>query len=259
MIDEIREGGRYLQDGKTIREVSLLPHLRPIFEKVYKTCEYFFTGKFDTRKIPFRGFIFLGVPGTGKTELGKQVARKLDIKLRGMGTKVKLFLVDGAEIAAPKWGKAEENLKNIFSIAKEDVRGSHKSKVILLFDDIESLILKRGMEIAKEWHYSINSILFHELDEIDSSNTIVIATSNKPELVDDAILNRLHKVDFPEIPLQDLMLRVEEILSESGIENHFLEELKSSIKSKLEKIENPTLRDAEHFTIDECIGRGVWK
>lgn len=261
MLDfEEQAKDQHIYTGREIQKIDLLPQLEDMFEEVYETCEYFFAGKYGSEKVPFRGFIFLGPPGTGKTELGRQVSRELDERLRNAGIKVKLCIVDGASIAAPKWGRAEKNIRDIFSLAREESSGkSTRTKAILLFDDIESLILSRGEGIAEEWHYSINSILFHELDEINPSEMIVIATSNKPEMVDDAILSRLHKIEFPLFPLRELMYRAEEILSESGVDGEDKEKIKHSVKKGLEKIEKPTLRDVEHYTTLECIERGVWK
>ncbi|ADI73078.1 AAA ATPase central domain protein [Methanohalobium evestigatum Z-7303] len=249
-----------LQTSKDINGIELLSQLKPTKEKIRKTCSYFFKGKYEGNDVPFRGFILLGPPGTGKTEVIRQVAKEIDKNLQVHNIITYFALVDGANIAAPKWGDAEKNLKDVFQKINYLNQGEGNSnKIILLFDDIESLVLKRGADLAKEWHYSINSILFHELDKINPSNVIMCATSNKPELVDDAILTRLYPIDVPSLPIDQLIVKVENILNNSGVTGDDFELVKSNIQKRLETLENPTIRDAQHFTIVECIENEVWK
>jgi SpoVK/Ycf46/Vps4 family AAA+-type ATPase len=247
-------------DASTIREVEILPYLLPSKTKIEKTCKYFFNGKYSGDDNPFKGFILLGPPGTGKTEIIKQVARDLGEYFESHGFKVYFMLIDGSNIAAPKWGEAEKALKRIFSKSFELQANSKKPvKIILLFDDIESLVLRRGVDLAKEWHYSINSILFHELDDINPSDTVMFATSNKPELVDEAILTRLYPIMFQELPVEHLMIKVNSILENTGVSSEKKLDVVEKIKTKLMSMDNPTIRDAQQFTIVECIEGGIWQ
>jgi AAA+ superfamily predicted ATPase len=116
-------------------------------------------------------------------------------------------------------------------------------------------MITRGVELAKEWHYSINSILFHELDRLDPTSVIVCATTNRPDLVDSALRDRLYGIEIPSIPLDQLRLLVKEILSSSGVGSQEIEE---QIFEKLKNLKNPTLRDARQLTVVECIKNRVW-
>ena len=248
--------------GIDIPEVELLPLIKPISQTIRSTIEYFFTNRIDPTKVPFRGFILLGDVGTGKTETIKQTVRYIDRRLQKHGNiYTSLLLVDGAHIAAPRWGEAEKNLKRVFQHAYKmiNARGNIESKMIILFDDIESLVLKRGENIAKEWHYSINSIMFHELDAIDPSKVIVCATTNKPELVDDAILTRLFPITFSHVPIEDLMVKVKGILEATNVNDENQERIIIAIREKLLNIKNASIRDAQHHTVVECINQEVWK
>jgi len=244
-----------LVNGRVLPEVALIPSLNEIQEKISRTIEFFFKEGFMKERGPLKGFILEGPPGTGKTEVIKQVAHQLD---RRMGNVFYVF-VDGASIASPKWGDAEKTLRRVFNKVEELQNGKEKSKLVILFDDIESLVIARGESLAKEWHYSINSVLFHEIDALDSSKIMVCATTNKPELVDDALRSRLYSIKVPNASLDDLSKIVGEILDASRINDTNKKEVRGIVINELKKIEKPTIRDAQQLTVINCIERGVWR
>lgn len=243
---ELRE-----ESGIATTEVKLLPRLAEVEDLISRTCEYFFKCGSPLPNSPFKGFLLEGPPGTGKTEIIKQVARKLD---RRLGNVFRLF-VDGASIAAPRWGDAEKALQRVFQKVGELSKKYKNPRLIIHFDDIECLMITRGVELAKEWHYSINSILFHEIDRLDPTYQIVCATTNRPDLVDAALRDRLFPIEIPPIPVDQLQLIVEEILESSGVNSP---ELNSRILDKLKGVKNPTIRDARQLTTIECIKNRVW-
>ncbi|KYK33035.1 MAG: hypothetical protein AYK18_05115 [Theionarchaea archaeon DG-70] len=248
--------------GKDIPEIELIPGLKKIESLIADTCEYFFKGNMRMNNPPFKGFLLEGEPGTGKTELFRQIIRKLDRRLRGHGFRVHMLFVDGATIAAPKWGEAEKNLAAVFNrinVLKDEIRNKKFSpKLIILFDDIESLMIRRGVDLAKEWHYSINSILFHEIDRLDPGDVMICATTNRPDLVDAAIQTRLYRIEVPLVSVDELMIIVKEILEYSEMAEKDRIKVTKSIKEKLSKLDKPTIRDAKHITIIECIEGGYW-
>lgn len=247
---------QYNQKASSIPKVELIPELAEKFELMVRTCEFFFKEKLKIENPPFRGFILEGPPGTGKTELVRQVARKLDERMPNVG----YTMLDGASVAAPKWGEAEKNLREAFhsvQLLKEKTRESNP-KLILLFDDIESLMIARGATLAKEWHYAINSILFHELDALKPSDTIVCATTNRPDLVDRAIRTRLYPISIPPVPIESLERVITEILEISGVDGEKRRTTVSEVLSRLSKMENPTIREARFLTVMVCIENKIW-
>jgi AAA+ superfamily predicted ATPase len=74
---------------------------------------------------------------------------------------------------------------------------------VLLFDDVESILMARGSDQAKEWHFSQDSVFFHAVDDLDTSRAIVVLTTNRPDLVDDAIRDRFleYTVGYPDVTL----------------------------------------------------------
>lgn len=239
--------------GLAIPEVKLLPQLLQIEDVISRTCEYFFKSGSSLPNSPFKGFLLEGPPGTGKTEMVKQIARKLD---RRIGNVHWLF-VDGASIAAPKWGEAEKALRQVFNTAEQLSKGHRNPKLLIHFDDVECLMMARGVELAKEWHYSINSILFHEIDKLDPFSVIVCATTNRPDLVDAALRDRLFVLEVPLPPIQQLSFVIKEILDSTGVTSE-REKLEDQIFSKLKELEKPTIRDARKLTVIECIRGRVW-
>lgn len=205
-----------------IREVKLLPYQEKVVKKLYNITNHLFSGTY--RNIPFKGFLLYGEPGNGKTEIIKQVAKKIYDSFNS----VALFFVDGSDIATPRWGDAEKTLKTVFEIPSNS-----SEKKIILFDDIESLMLARSSELAKEWHYSINSVMFHNIDFLDPTKVMVFATTNRIDLVDKALFSRLYTIEVGIPEKEDLIMFLNFILNDWGVPN--------SIKSKIEEIVRPMI------------------
>jgi len=214
-------------DPFTIKEVELLGYQRQIFKKIYNVINWLFNSTFEN--LPFKGFLLYGPPGTGKSEIVKQVSKKISEAYLN----VKIYYIDGADIASPKWGEAEKKLQEAFSISNHEKR-------IIIFDDIESLMMSRGATIAKEWHYSINSVLFHALDFMDPSKCVVLATTNRIELVDEALRSRLYPIEIPRVPKSELFALLENTMSSIELPPGIKTKIASTIR---DKIENDKIRD----------------
>jgi len=240
-------------DVEQINRIHLTESRREICLKIVKTALYFFKKGRPTTLTPFRGFLLEGPPSTGKTEIARQAAKILYDSLKGL-YEIKLLFVDSADIAAPKWGEAEDKLRKIFR--STDV--SKNKKALILFDDIDCLMIKRGESISKEWHYSINSILFHEIDRLNPSNALIIATTNRPDLIDEALRSRLYSIKVDPPSIGELMEIAKELLLDSGLQNGDVEKVISIIEPKIRKMNPPTIRDLQHIVVMECIERGLW-
>ena len=110
-------------------------------------------------------------------------------------------------MARGRYGDTEEQIKEIFKYARDGQSGGHhrhddepKRRTIILFDDVESLFLTRSSAGAKEWHFSQNSIFFHSIDDLDTAHTAVILTTNRIDLVDEAIVDRFLSYEFTAPP-----------------------------------------------------------
>ena len=172
------------------------------------------------------GFLFHGGVGIGKTTMAKRLAYEM-CRVFGSdgsveaGNEVVLVVVDGSDIARGRYGESEERLAQLFEYARDGETHGHGGgrghghrhdddamrRTVLLFDDVESLFMARSAGIAREWHFGQNSVFFHNLDELDTSHTAVVLTTNRFDMLDEALVDRLLAYEFP-APSMEVLLEV---------------------------------------------------
>ena len=165
-----------------------------------------FPNRKNSKNFPFKGFILEGPPGSGKTEAVIEAGRRLH---RSLGDRhsldVQLFHVNSSNINRARLGEAETRLQRVFTAAQNVMNDNIRT--IILFDDIETLIVRRTHSKAQEWSRSLNGVFFHELDNLVTTKTMVIATTNLPDEVDPAVRSRLAMRNAP-APTRDEMKEV---------------------------------------------------
>ncbi|HEX6512530.1 MAG TPA: ATP-binding protein [Chloroflexota bacterium] len=167
-----------------------------------------------------KGFLLHGAVGVGKTTMAKRLTYELCRMMGDSGpslerrNEVVMLLVDGADIARGRYGDTEEQLRDLFTYARDGQAGAHHRhdddpmrRTVVLFDDVESLFLTRGSSGAKEWHFSQNSVFFHNIDDLDTAHTIVVLTTNRIDLLDEAIVDRFMPYEFG-LPATDVLEEV---------------------------------------------------
>jgi SpoVK/Ycf46/Vps4 family AAA+-type ATPase len=168
-----------------------------------------------------KGFLFHGGVGVGKTTMGKRLAYELcrifgsDGSVENPANEVVLVMVDGSDIARGRYGDSEERLAELFEYARDGESHGHghrhaddpARRTVLLFDDVESLFMARSAGTAREWHFSQNSVFFHSIDELDTAHTIVVLTTNRLDLLDEALIDRFLPYEF-ETPSAEVLIRV---------------------------------------------------
>jgi len=121
-----------------------------------------------------KGILLYGPPGTGKTLLAKAVAKE---------SEANFIQVKGPSLLSMWVGKSEEGIRKIFDRARQ------VSPCIIFFDEIDALAGKRGMEQGQKVTERVLNQLLAEMDGIeDLSNVIVIAATNRPDMLDSALL-----------------------------------------------------------------------
>lgn len=187
-----------------------------IFEKVRSIISFQF--KNDQVK-GIKGFIFYGDVGTGKTLLAKVLAKSMFLPL---------LFVDGASVARHLYGQSEQQIQAVFD-------GASRRKAIILIDDAESVFPDREWIKGESWHVAQNNILFHCLDNIDTSKTIVIMTTNKYELLDKALKDRLYNIEFPSPDIKTVLQIAKDKCFEKGLE---FEDIEKEIKKSSDKFKS---------------------
>ena len=121
-----------------------------------------------------RGILMYGPPGTGKTLLAKAVANE---------SEANFILVKGPELLNKFVGESEKGVKKVFERARQ------VSPCIIFFDEIDALAPRRGLDIGNQVTERVVNTLLSEMDGLEELNDVVIiAASNRPDILDPALL-----------------------------------------------------------------------
>ncbi|MDF1498713.1 MAG: ATP-dependent zinc metalloprotease FtsH [Patescibacteria group bacterium] len=151
-------------------------------------------------RIP-RGVLLLGPPGTGKTLLAKAVSGEADVPF---------FNISGSEFVEMFVGVGASRVRDLFKTAKKNAPS------ILFIDEIDAVGRHRGAGLGgghDEREQTLNQILV-EMDGFDTeTNVIVMAATNRPDVLDPALLrpgrfDRRIVLDLPDIKDREAILKV---------------------------------------------------
>lgn len=147
---------------------------------------------------PLKGILLTGPPGTGKTLLAKAAATYSDA----------VFLsTSGSEFIEMYAGVGAQRVRKIFQLARDKAKKNNKNRAVIFIDEIDVLGAKRGSHASHmEYDQTLNQFLV-EMDGLTAKqavNILVIGATNRPDLLDPALLrpgrfDRQVKVDLPSL------------------------------------------------------------
>tara|TARA_B100000676_G_scaffold143642_1_gene142152 strand:- start:6446 stop:7660 length:1215 start_codon:yes stop_codon:yes gene_type:complete len=151
--------------------------------------------------IPPKGVLLTGPPGTGKTMLAKAIANSTSATFLGLV---------GSELAQKYIGEGGRLVRELFDLAKE------KAPAIIFIDEIDSIGSKR-LDSSTSGDREVQRTLMQLLSEMDgfesTQNVKIIAATNRPELLDKALLrpgrfDRIIEIGLPDITARNKILKI---------------------------------------------------
>jgi len=172
-------------------------------EEVSEVVEFLKDPKKFTKmggKIP-KGILMVGPPGTGKTLLAKAVAGEADVPF---------FSISGSDFVEMFVGVGASRVRDMFE------QGRKNAPCLIFIDEIDAVGRQRGAGLGggnDEREQTLNSLLV-EMDGFDTTEgVIIIAATNRPDVLDSALLrpgrfDRQIYVDLPDLVGREQILRV---------------------------------------------------
>jgi len=195
-----REFGKDFKDKVTFKDVAGVKEakeeLKEVVEFLRQPQKFLELGA----RIP-RGVLLLGSPGTGKTLLARAVAGEANVPF---------YSISGSEFVEMFVGVGASRVRDLFRKAKKS------APCIIFIDEIDAVGRRRGAGLGgshDEREQTLNQILV-EMDGFDpNTNVIVMAATNRPDVLDPALLrpgrfDRRVILDEPDIADREAILKV---------------------------------------------------
>ncbi len=148
---------------------------------------------------PPKGIMLYGPPGTGKTLVAKAVATE---------SEANFISIKGPELLSKWVGESERGVREVFRKARQ------AAPCIVFFDEIDSIVPPRGRDLGSNVTERVVSQILTELDGLNAlKNVVVIAATNRPDMVDPALMrpgriDRILYIPNPDKDSREAILKI---------------------------------------------------
>ena len=193
---------------------------------------------------PRRKILLVGSPGTGKTLTGSALAGELGIPL---------FAVRLDALLTKFMGESAAKLRQIFDAV-------HNARGVYFFDEFDAI---GGQRIALNDVGEVRRILnsFLVMIEEDTSNSLILAATNHPQILDDALFRRFDDVIEYDLPTKTQIAQILKNrlgnFAPAGLDLHALARAAEGLshaeitRAAEEAVKNAVMHDAEHVSSEE--------
>ncbi|HEY3526768.1 MAG TPA: CDC48 family AAA ATPase [Nitrososphaeraceae archaeon] len=148
--------------------------------------------------VPPKGILLYGPPGTGKTLIAKAAANE---------SEANFISIKGPELLSKWVGESEKGVREVFRKARQ------AAPCLIFFDEVDAIAPRRGGSFGGDSHVTerLISQLLTELDGLEIlTNVVVIAATNRPDIIDPALLRpgRFDRLLYVPPPDRDSRLQI---------------------------------------------------
>lgn len=144
---------------------------------------------------PPKGILLYGLPGTGKTLLAKALAHEAEVNF---------ISVKGPEFISKWVGESEKAVRETFRKARQ------AAPCIIFMDELDSIASSRGQNVSNQVTERMVSQLLTEIDGLERLNdVIVVAATNRPDIIDPALMRAGRFGKQIEVGLPDIHTRTQ--------------------------------------------------
>ncbi|CAG2100250.1 unnamed protein product [Medioppia subpectinata] len=186
------------------------------------------------------GILLCGPPGCGKTLLAKAIANESGINF---------ISVKGPELLNMYVGESERAVRSVF------IRARNSRPCVVFFDEIDALCPKRSDSESSNASSRVVNQLLTEMDGLESRNCFLLAATNRPDIIDPAILRpgRFDKILYVGFPSNTDRFEILKTLSKNGTKPPLSPDVDLEAVAKDKRLDGMTGADLHSLLRESCL------